>query len=192
MDARVGERSRKERAERDLEVIQSTRKAFLETLRAAALDGEIEAAQNYFGQPRKSASETLEVVPEPTGQDRLRALGRPTFLIGLASGLNEQPTRISGTFDTESSTGIETPERARSLLMLGPLLALSLAAVKRRRHAFVDYLLMTGFLGILAFLGGPLAFATGLMIAAAGWFSRPRHQLSSPGPSLPARQHSSG
>ena len=47
--ARQGEPARKERAERDLQMIQSTRKAVLESLRAAALEDEIEAAQSYLG-----------------------------------------------------------------------------------------------------------------------------------------------
>ena len=38
----------KERLERDLEVIQSTRKAVLYGLRAAALEEEVEAAQSYL------------------------------------------------------------------------------------------------------------------------------------------------
>ena len=102
--ARVGDRTRKERAERDLEVIQSTRKALFETLRAAAMDDEIDAAQNYFGFATKSSAGTLVAVPEPAGPDRLRNLGRPSFLIGLSSGLNEQPTKINGSFENASST----------------------------------------------------------------------------------------
>ena len=175
MDARVGDRTRKERAERDLEVIQSTRKALLETLRAAAMDDEIDAAQNYFGLAAKSSAGTLVAVPEPAGPDRLRNLGRPSFLIGLSSGLNEQPTKINGSFENASSTENETPDRARSTLMLGLLTALGLTAVARRRPATSSFLILIGFLGMLGFVGGPAAVAAGLALAAGGWASRPRH-----------------
>ncbi|MGA9922826.1 MAG: hypothetical protein WBQ29_05435 [Isosphaeraceae bacterium] len=173
--ARVGDRTRKERAERDLEVIQSTRKALLETLRAAAMDDEIDAAQNYFGLATKSSAGTLVAVPEPAGPDRLRNLGRPSFLIGLSSGLNEQPTKINGSFENASSTENETPDRARSTLMLGLLIALGLTAVARRRPAASSFLILIGFLGMLGFVGGPAATAAGLALAAGGWASRPRH-----------------
>ena len=53
--ARLGDRIPRERAERDLEVIKSTRMALLETLRAAAMDEEIDAARNYFGLLRKGS-----------------------------------------------------------------------------------------------------------------------------------------
>jgi len=39
-------------------------------------------------------------VPEPAGPDRLRNLGRPSFLIGWSSGLNEPPTKLIGGLET--------------------------------------------------------------------------------------------
>jgi len=190
--ARVGDRARKERAERDLEVIRSSRKALLEVLRAAAMDDEIDAAQNYFGLAGGSSPGTLVAVPEPAGPDRLRNLGRPSFLIGLSSGLNEQPTRINGSFENASSTENETPDRARSTLMLGLLTALGLTALARGRPATSSFLILIGFLGMLGFVGGPAAAAAGLVLAAGGWAYRPRHQLPRPIPSPPARQQSQG
>jgi len=190
--ARVGDRTRKERAERDLEVIQSTRKALFETLRAAAMDDEIDAAQNYFGLATKSSAGTLVAVPEPAGPDRLRNLGRPSFLIGLSSGLNEQPTKINGSFENASSTENETPDRARSTLMLGLLMALGLTALARRRPAASSFLILIGFLGMLGFVGGPAAAAAGLALAAGGWAYQPRHQLPLPGASPPSSLNSPG
>ena len=190
--ARVGDRARKERAERDLEMIQSTRKALLETVRGAAMDEEIDAARNYFGLPRNTSTGTLVAVPEPAGPDRLRNLGRPSFLIGLSSGLNEQPTRITGSLETASPVENETPDRARSTLMLGLLLALGLTSLVRRRPATTSFLILFGLLGMLGFVGGPAAAAAGLALAAAGWVCRPRHQFPLPIPSAPARQYSQG
>lgn len=190
--ARVDDRTRKERAERDLEVIGSTRKALLETLRAAAMDDEIDAARNYFGLATKSSAGTLVAVPEPAGTDRLRNLGRPSFLIGLSSGLNEQPTKINGSFEHASSTENETPARARSTLMLGLLMALGLTAVARRRPATSSFLILIGFLGMLGFVGGPAAAAAGLALTAGGWASRPRHQLPPPSASPPSSLYSPG
>ncbi len=188
MDARVGNRTRKERAERDLEVIQSMRKALLESLLAAAMDDEIEATHNYFGVSSGSSAETLVAVPEPAGADRLRALGWPTFLIGLSSGLNEQTTRIHGTSENESTSDAESSDRARSLLTLGLLTVLAVTAVARHRHNATGFLMVIGCVGMLAFMGGPVAAAAGLAIAAAGWISRPRRQGPTPAPSLPAGQ----
>jgi hypothetical protein len=188
----VGDRTRRERAERDLEVIQSTRKALLEPLRAAAMDDEIDAARNYFGLSQEAPGGTLVAVPEPAGPDRLRNLGRPSFLIGLSSGLNEQPTQINGSFENASSAENETPDRARSTLMLGLLTALGLTALPRRRPATSSLLILIGLLGMLGFVGGPVAVAAGLALTAAGWADRPRHRLPTPIPSPPARQHSQG
>ncbi|MBV8126359.1 MAG: hypothetical protein JO114_01695 [Planctomycetaceae bacterium] len=190
--ARVGDRTRQERAERDLEVIQSTRKALLETLRAAAMDDEIDAARNYFGLATKSSAGTLVAVPEPAGPDRLRNLGRPSFLIGLSSGLNEQPTKINGSFENASSIENETPDRSRSTLMLGLLMALGLTAVARLRPATSNFLILIGLLGMLGFVGGPAAVAAGLALTAGGWASRPRHQLPPPGASPPSSLYSPG
>ena len=184
---------RRERAERDLEVIQSTRKALLESLLAAAMDDEIDAARNYFGLAGDSSPGTLVAVPEPAGPDRLRNLGRPSFLIGLSSGLNEQPTRINGSFENASTTEKVTPDRARSTLMLGLLTALALTtALARRRPATTSFLILIGFLGMLGFVGGPAAAAAGLALAAGGWACRPRRQLPRPSPAPPAGLYSPG
>jgi hypothetical protein len=172
---RVGDRTRKEPAERDLEVIQSSRKALLESLRAAALDDEIDAAQSYLGLSPRAPASTLVAVPEPAGPDRLRNLGRPSFLIGLSSGLNEQPTRVNGSFENVAAAENMTPDRARSLLMLGVLSALGLTAAVRRRSAQQGFVILIGFLGMLGFVGGPAVAAIGLALAAAGWASRSRH-----------------
>jgi hypothetical protein len=164
--ARQGDRSRKDRAERDLEVIQSTRKAVLESLRAAALDDEIEAAQCYLGLSSKSPSSTLVAVPEPASPDRLRNLGRPSFLIGLSSGLNEQPTKVNGSFEKAGTTENNTPDRARCMLMLGFLVALGLIAAARSRPGGSSYLILAGLLGLLGFVGGPTAAAAGVALYA--------------------------
>ena len=184
--ARLGEQTRKERAERDLEVIRSSRKALLESLRSAAMDEEIDAAQNYFGMPRKSPVGTLVAAPELVSPDRLRSLGRPSFLIGLSSGLNEQPTRINGSLENAGSNDSETPDRARSTLMLWLSLALGLTAVARPRPAASSLLILIGLLVMVGFMGGPVALTTGLALAAAGRTSRPRHQPASPTATLSA------
>ena len=186
-NARRGDPARKERAERDLEVIQSTRKAVLESLRAAALEDEIEAAQSYLGASSGKARSTAPVtVPEPVSPDRLRDLGQPSYLIGFSAGLNEQPTTIDGSFETPGRSETETPDRARSMLMLGILIAMGLAAITRSRPDGRVLLLLAATLGLLAFIGGPLVLAVGLILAAGRMVSRPRSSPAPSGQPLPA------
>ena len=190
---RQGDPARKERAERDLQVIQSTRKAVLESLRAAAMDDEIEAAQSYLGASPGNARSTARVtVPEPVGLDRLRDLGQPSSLIGFSAGLNEPPTTINGAFDSQVRLETETADRARSLLMLGILIALGLAAITRPGADNRVVVLLAATLGLLAFIGGPLVAGAGFILAAAGWYTRPQ---SPPPPSrkpLPTRVVTTG
>ena len=192
-NARRGDPARKERAERDLEVIQSTRKAVIESLRAAALEDEIDAAQSYLGASSGNARSTAPVtVPEPVSPDRLRDLGQPSYLMGFSAGLNEQPTTIDGSFETPDRSETEIPDRARSMLMLGILIAMGLAAITRSRAEARILLLLAAALGLLAFIGGPLVLAVGLILAVAGWSSRPRSSPPRSGEPLPARVVTSG
>ncbi len=167
--ARAGDRTRKERAERDLEVIQSTRKALLELLRTAAMDDELEAARSYLGLSSSTSASFRAAVPEPAGPDRLRHLGRPSYLIGLSSGLNEPPTRVGGTVESPTSLESVPPDRARLILTLGLLVLLLPAALVRRHPATMCLMMLAGCLGMLALLGGPAAVICGLLPACLGW-----------------------
>jgi hypothetical protein len=172
-NARGGDRGRRERAQRDLEVIRSTRKALAETLRAAALDEELEAAENYLGQSASSASATTIAVPEPASPDRMRNQGSPVFLLGVAAGLNDPMTNLRGSFVRQTGRESETPEHARSMLMLGLLVALALVGARSTRPGRSLYLILAGILTLLGLLGGPVVLLTSLVILAAGRLTRP-------------------
>jgi hypothetical protein len=171
--SRGGDRARKERAERDLEVIQSTRKAVAESVQAAARDEELNAAKNYLGLSSNPAGQSMVAVPEPTSPDRIRSQGRPAFLIGLGPGLDEPTTSLSGTFASRVGPAEETPDRARAMLMLGFTVALGLAGASSHRPGRARYLMVAGFIGLLGVVGGPFVLASGLALLAAGWLSRP-------------------
>ena len=78
------------------------------------------------------------------------------------------------------------------MLMLGLLIAMGLAAITRARIDGRVLLLLPAALGLLAFIGGPLALAAGLLLAAAGWFSRPRPSPSPGGKPSPSRVLTTG
>ncbi|QEH37894.1 hypothetical protein OJF2_64860 [Aquisphaera giovannonii] len=178
---------RRERAERDLAVIQSARKGMLETLHAAALDDEIAAGQSYLGAGPAPSPAAISVA-EPVAGDRMRGLGRPAFLLGMVPGLSDVPAAVTlaGVDQPVASEG-ETADRARSMLMLGVLAAMGLAAVVRPHPGAWGLFILGATLGLLAFLGGPLPTAAAALAAFAGRLSRGAASR----PSRPAAEPSS-
>jgi hypothetical protein len=173
-NGRQSDRARWARVERDLELIRTARKAVLETLRAAALEDVIETAQDYLGLAKKPPETTAIATPEPASIDRIRALGQPTFLIGLAPGLNEEPTTISGSWEGPGVLESDPADHARSMILLGVLVALGLSAAARALLGAWGYLILAVLLGLLGFMGGPVILAGGMALAVAGWASRLR------------------
>jgi hypothetical protein len=170
-NARRGEATRRERAERDLQVIQSTRKSLIETLRVSGLDEEIARAQATVGGPPAPADATAAVFPEQAASGLVRSFGRPSYLIGLSAGLDEEATVILGSLE-RATPEEETPERARSVLMLGFLAALLVAAVPRPRRGRRAAFMLTGILGLVGFVAGPIIFAAASALSFIGWWSR--------------------
>jgi hypothetical protein len=190
--ARGSDRTQKVHAELDLGVIRSSRTALSESFRAAGMSAEIDAAWNYFGLPRKGFNGPLLAMPEPVGPDCLRNLGKATFFIGLSAGLNEQPTRISGSLENAGSVENDTPLRARWILVLGLTLVLGFIAAASRRPAITDSLILICLLGMLGLVGGPVAVAAGLVLLFAGWASWRGHGTGAATPSPPAGLYSQG
>jgi hypothetical protein len=184
---RQADRTRPERAERDLDLMRTTRKAVLESLRAAALDDVIEAAQDYLGLAKKSPETTAIATPEPTSFDRIRSLGHPMFLIGLASGLSEEPITLRGSREGLGILVTDTADRARSMILLGVLVALGLTSAAGARPGRGSYLILAVVLGLFGFIGGPVIVAAGVALAVAGWFLRPRIPRSPPAQSMPSQ-----
>ncbi|WP_165227420.1 hypothetical protein [Aquisphaera insulae] len=163
---------RRDRAERDLAEIQASRRLLIEGLKAAALDDEIAAALSYLGQDETPASTAISVA-EPAIGDRIRGLGRMSFLIGMAPGIADEPASL--TISRGNSPAVsegETADRARSLLMLVVLAAIGLAAIVRARPGAWGLFILGAMLGLLAFAGGLLPTAAGLVATVAGWSSR--------------------
>jgi hypothetical protein len=177
-NARRDDRGRGEQAGRDLEIIAASRKTLQENLRAAALDDEIEAAEAYFGAAPKVAPASAVAVPDPASPDRLRNIGRPSFLIGMSSGLDEPPSRILGVLAEESGAESETvadvsdQERPRALLLLGFLGAILLTVGVRIPRPATTFLICAGLLGFLTFLGGPVLTSAGFVLCAMGYAAR--------------------
>jgi hypothetical protein len=171
-NARTGESSRKERADRDLELIRSARKALTETLRASGMDDEIARAQAAVGELSTAPALTTPVGPtDPAIPARVRSLGRPTFLIGLSAGLDEEPTMIVGAIE-RTMPERDIPERARSVLMLGFLAALLVAALPHPRPGRRAAVMLVGILGLVGFVAGPIVLAAGAGLSGLGWFTR--------------------
>jgi hypothetical protein len=170
-NARSGESSRKERAERDLELIRSTRKALTEMLRASGMDDEIARAQLALGEPSRPTAMTAAGPTDSTTPARIRSLGRPSFLIGLTAGLDEDATIILGTL-ARMTPETDIPERARSILMLGFLAALLVAAMPHPRPGRRAAVMLAGILGLVGFVAGPIVLAAGAGLGGLGWFTR--------------------
>ena len=98
------------------------------------------------------------MLPEPPVTGRIRALGRPTYLIGLSAGLDEEATVIVGSIE-RTTPEAEIPERARSILLLGFLAALCVTAIPRARSGRRAMLILAGILGLVGFVAGPIILA---------------------------------
>ncbi len=184
---RRGDRACTEQASRDLEIIATSRKTLQENLRAAALDDEIEAADAYFGAPPRALPASPVAMPDPASPERLRNLGRPSFMIGMSSGLDEPPSRVLGVLsegsgaETEDVTDAPDQNRAGALLLLGFLAVVLLTVGVRIPQPALTLLFCTGLLGFLTFLGGPVLAAAGLVLSAVGYAVRRRDATADEG-----------
>jgi hypothetical protein len=172
LTARKADRGRRERAERDLEIVRAARKALLESLRAAALEDEVDAALVYLGQPPSGNQTSTLAVAAPPAADRIRSLGQPSCLIGVTAGLDEEPTRVSASVNTDP-IAVESPERARAILLLGLLSVLAMLAAVRPGRIGTIVLILAVTIGLLGLMGGPVALTGGLIVALASWLISP-------------------
>lgn len=167
-NARNGEGVRRERAERDLELIQASRNALAESLRESGFESEYAVAEAVLKDPTTASSTTRTLLSEPAGVARIRSLGRPTYLIGLSAGLEEDATVILGNVESKTPEA-EIPDRARAILMLGSLAALCAIAIPRARSGRRVLLILAGVLGVVAFATGPVVLVMSAILAGLGW-----------------------
>jgi hypothetical protein len=178
---RGGDGTHGERVQRDLEMIQSARKALTESLRAAKLEKEIESAQLALG-VLQTGTPSVPAAPELVTSDRFRSLGMPTFWIGQSSGLDEERTTISGS-TASAPAEAETRDRARSILMLGLLAAMGVMAGIRAHPGSTFALILAGVLGLAGFLGGQVVLVIYVALIVAGYLSgiRGSNPMTTPG-----------
>jgi hypothetical protein len=176
------------RADRDLEVIQAARRELAQSLRAAGFDKEAEVLKRNAGDsssPDQPAPLRIATF-EPAPADRIRGLGQSTYLIGSSGGLDQEPIKLSGVVQTMASDE-DWRERARSIFMVGFLVALGLAAMSPARGRRTTVMVLAGILAFIGVVGGPLLLAAAAITAAAGWYlgATPQPTALDPAP-LPA------
>jgi hypothetical protein len=150
-------------------MIQAARAASIETLRRAGLDADLAAVQTYLGESPADLSRPLPSVPEPTNPDRIRAIGRPFRLVGFAPGVDEPTPRNSLVLEDSPwyASGYYLPLPAVVALVL--VAGIAVATLIPRRRFWFDSMALLMALGLAGYLGGPIALAGGLGLAAAGW-----------------------
>ncbi|APW64015.1 hypothetical protein [Paludisphaera borealis] len=168
---RGADRARRDRAARELEVVKSSRAAVVEAVRSAGLDEQIESARVYLGLSDKGAGAQTLGVPEPTGVDRIRKLGKPTFLIGSMPGLQEPPVQVEVVVDGPTWYAGSSADRARSMLLLVLLLGLGVTGLTTARLAGAQSLMIAACLALAALAGGPPGLALAAAAVAVGWSS---------------------
>jgi hypothetical protein len=176
---REGGEARRAGIDTDLEVIQSSRKSLMETLQTAAVEEEIEVSKRFLGLSSNPSRESPVATPEFGDLDRIRGLGRPTFLIGLSAGINEPAaTRITGGFEAPTTPESQTADQARSTLMLGLLFGLTIILAARPVLGRTGFAIVAALLGLLGIVGGPLLLAFALALVVAGSLSTDAPQPS--------------
>jgi len=166
---RSPDRARRDRATRELEVVQTSRDAVDEAVRSTGLDERIEAARIYLGLARRGENDQTPGVPEPADSDRIRGIGQPTFLIGSTPGLESPPARVDILLDSSPGRPEDAEDRARALLLLAFLLGLTLAGLGAARLARAQALMIAASLALAAVAGGPAALAAGAAAALVGY-----------------------
>ncbi|WP_165073947.1 hypothetical protein [Paludisphaera rhizosphaerae] len=164
--------ARRERAARDLEVVNASRVQMAEALRPTGLDEPIAAARDYLGLERPEEASPGPSVPEQTDRERIRRLGRPTFFAGPSPGLADPPFRLEAVDDPSGEPAVLTESRARSLLLLALLLGLGLAGLTSARRIGAQSLIAAASLSLAAVAGGPLALIGCGLALAAGWATK--------------------
>jgi hypothetical protein len=178
--ARLGDQSRRQRLDRDLETIHSSREVVLDAVRASALDEESQRADYALGLAADLPETTAGSPAEAPDVDAIRLLGKPTFLAGFTPGLSDEPTTLSGSIKPRGVVITEPELYARSSLMLGLLITLGLFAASRSGPGPWSLFITAALLGLLEFVGGPAIVVAGATLAAAGWLTRPAILPSEP------------
>ncbi len=168
---RGGDRPRRDRAARDLEMVKAARDRLAETLRATGMEEPVAWARESLGMTTEGteAAAPAAVAPEPLARERIRRLGRPAFFAGVAPGLADPPARLELAADRAEGYGV-SETRARSLLLSALLLGLGLAGLTSARQAGARSLIAAACLSLAAVAGGPLALAAAVAALLAGWF----------------------
>jgi hypothetical protein len=164
--------TRKERAEREIEALATNRKLLVESLRSAALDDELDSALAYLGLADAPAAKVPFSAPDSGNVETGRGLGRSVYLAGSSSGLNEEPTIITGSQADTDLDASQNPSQARAMLLLGILLPITLVTLARDLTGRWMTALLGIILGTLSFMGGLAIAGAAAVVAFAGWLTR--------------------
>ncbi len=152
----------------DFATIESARAARNETIVRAGLGDDLAAAQTYLGEGSRTLPRPLVGVPEPSASDRIRFLGRPTTLIGLAPGVDVTVPPILLQLESRpwGDLAINLPIQAIiTVVLLG---GIALATIGIGRWAWQGPLALLAAIALAAYTGGPTTLALGLALALAG------------------------
>jgi hypothetical protein len=152
----------------DFATIESARAARNETIVRAGLGDDLAAAQTYLGAGSRTLPRPLVGVPEPSASDRIRFLGRPTTLIGLAPGVDVTVPPILLQLESRPSGDLAINLPIQAIITVVLLGGIALATIGIGRWAWQGPLALLAAIALAAYTGGPTTLALGLALALAG------------------------
>jgi hypothetical protein len=162
-------RAEEERAGRGAVWIQAARAARVEAVRKAGLEEDLATVNRYLGEENANLTRALAGVPAPYASDRIRTLGRPFPLMGLLPGIDEPPSKNSLVLQSQGWENRANPAQGRAIIALLVIMTLALVTTAWRGGARTTSVALLLALGLAGFMGGLLALAGALGLAAAAW-----------------------
>ena len=156
------------RFDNDFATIESARAARNETIVRAGLEEDLAAAQTYLGAGSRTLARPLVGVPEPSASDRIRFLGRPTTLIGLAPGVDVTAPPILLKLESRPWDVLAITLPIQAIVTVVLVGGIALATIAIGRWAWQGPLALSAAIALAAYTGGPAMLAMGLALALAG------------------------
>ncbi len=157
-------------ADPDLERIPSARIALADAVTSAGLVDDLTAAQSYLGESAVVDGRPPAGIPEPTALTRIRAFGKPTAMIGITKGTDDQsPPAVLILESHRVGLSLDLSSLDRTAIAALLLAAAAIAATLCAGYRTACAAAMAIALGVAAMTGGPTLLAGGLGLAAVGW-----------------------
>ena len=152
-----------------IESIPKARKAVEEAVRSAGLLEDQASARRYLGESETGQGRPPTGIPEPIALGRIRALGRPAGMTGIAMGADDPTPPATLTFESDSlGLSSSQPAGGTAIIVLSVLSA-AIAATLVAGRRIISTGAMAMVLGAAAYAGGPTLLAGGLVLAAFAW-----------------------